>query len=199
MALNTSILTGVWNLGSIWNFAAVFLAGEETAIATSSAARGTTSFHISDDPGGGAAIGGFSTGTKENPKFESYVPAHFYAGIEGLSDYSTAEVKTYGKWINGKPIYRRSFVVEGKSISSDASTTEMAVIDNFAEIDTFINITGVIDYNGEIYPITRIYSSSSFFGLWINSSGSIRIRSDTSSTVKMERLVCTIEYTKTID
>lgn len=88
VALNTSILTGVWGLGYTWNFAVVFITGDEVAIATASVARGSTSLHISGEPGGGVAVGGFSSGTSATPKFESVVPAYFYGGIAKVEDCS---------------------------------------------------------------------------------------------------------------
>ena len=138
--LNTTILTGVWNLGSVWNFAVVFTAGDETAIATASVARGTTSLHISDYPGGGAAIGGFSTGTAAKPKFESYVPAHFYGGIDGITNYSTSEVETPYKWIDGSKIYRK--VITLKDVS--ANSTGYETLHTFNSGVNVINIFGYV-------------------------------------------------------
>lgn len=85
---STSILTGVWGLGYQWHFAVVFITGDESAIATFSVARGSTSLHISGEHGGGVAIGGFSSGTTANPKFESVVPAYFHGGIAKVEDCS---------------------------------------------------------------------------------------------------------------
>ena len=87
ITLDYNILTGLWSLGNVWNFAVVFTADKETAIATYSVARGTVSFHVSREHGGGAAVGGFSTGktpdpeTGKGPKFESYPPTYLYGGL----------------------------------------------------------------------------------------------------------------------
>ena len=83
-----ALLPGEWKVSSAWYFAVVFTTGEEAVIATASASRGSCCFHISDYPGGGAAIAGFSSGTTENPKFESYAPAYLYGGIAQIGDGS---------------------------------------------------------------------------------------------------------------
>lgn len=135
---------GAWNLGNAWNFALVFTAGNETAIATASVARGTTSLHISGDPGGGAAIGGFSTGTTSKPKFESYAPAYFYGGIDGITNYSTDEVETPYKWIDGRKIYRRIIAVK----ASANTTTTLFTFSSAVEV---LNIFGYIIRAGGDY------------------------------------------------
>ena len=164
--------------------------------------RSFANVHLSGASTGGVCFGSFSKATENNPVFQCYYPAEFYGpvqfqgGVSGMTDYATEEVNTGGKWIDGKPIYKRSFVFEGVSIASGTNTTELCIIDNFAEIDAVINITGAIDHDNEIYGLDRFYSTSAFVSPFINSSGSLRLRSATSSTVAMKRLVCTIEYTK---
>lgn len=189
------VIPGEWSPTTSWYYAVVFIAGEENDVATYIMPRYQCSLHVAEKRGG-ACVCGFAKGTPENPMFESYAPGYFYAGIHGVTNYATEEVETGGKWIDGKPIWRRSFVFEGISIASGTNTTELCIIDNFAEINAVINITGAIDHNNEIYGLDRFYSTSSFVSPFINSSGSLRLRSAMSSTVAMKRLVCTIEYTK---
>lgn len=165
VALNTSILTGVWSLGSVWNFAVVFVAGKENAVATSSAARGTTSLHISDAPGGGAAIGGFSTGTSENPKFESYVPAYFYGGIDGLTNYATSEIETCSKWIDGRKIYRMVIPV---------NVAAGTIVDVFAfpSAIEMINISGYLIRGGGVYRFPPVWyaGGSNYHIVWMETA-----------------------------
>lgn len=177
VGLNTSILNGVWNLGSIWNFAVVFIAGNETAVATSSAARGTTSFHISNDPGGGAAIGGFSTGTSANPKFESYVPAHFYGGINGLTNYSTSETETPYRWIDGRKIYRRVIAV---NVAAGTAVT----IYTFPAAVSVINISGYIIRGGGVYrfPPCWYAASNNYHIVWMETTTKLVAQSTAALT-----------------
>ena len=189
--LNTTLLTGVWNLGSIWNFAVVFTAGEETAIATASAARGTVNFHISGEPGGGAAVGGFSTGTTENPKFEAHVPSYFYGGISGVTNYSTDEVKTGGTWINGKPIYRKCISVSAPATSSGSTLTMVS-----SDVESWVNITGLLMPEGSAmyYPTCYYVSSSNMHRVWGNNGGALRY----TSASKISGVVI-VDYTKKTD
>lgn len=196
VSLNTSLLSGVWGLGYVWHFAVVFTAGDETAIATASVARGSTSLHISGEPGGGAAVGGFSTGTAANPKFEAFVPAHFYDGISGVTNFASSEETTGGKWIDGKRIYRRTFSFASQAIAKGTTTTVLGEIDHFNEIETMLDVRGSIELNGEIYPLGRIYSTSAFSSLFISDVGSIRLCNNLSAACTLNRLVLIIEYTK---
>lgn len=177
VALNTTILSGVWNLGNVWNFAVVFTAGKETAIATASVARGTTSFHISNDPGGGAAVGGFSTGTTANPKFESYVPAHFYGGINGLTNYSTNEVETPYKWIDGRKIYRRVISV---NVAAGTSVT----VFTFPAAVEVINFSGYIIRAGGVFRFPPVWyaGSGNYHIVWMETTTKLVAQSTAALT-----------------
>ena len=197
VALNTTILTGVWSLASVWNFAVVFITGEETAIATASVARGTVNFHISGEPGGGAAVGGFSSGTTAKPKFESHVPAHFYAGIEGVTDYISGEAKTAGKWIDGKPIYRSVFDVAFNDVT-DAGTYTVGTIANF---ETPVSIHGFYRHltnRWVILPYTFKDNTANWAtALVIDSSNKVLLQKGAYGT--LSRVIIIVEYTKTTD
>lgn len=170
-------LTGVWNLGNVWNFAVVFVTGKENAIATSSVARGTTSFHISNDPGGGAAIGGFSTGTSSSPKFESYAPAYFYGGINGMTNYSTGEVETPYKWVDGRKIYRRVIAV---NVAAGTAVT----------IYTFPAAVEVINFSGYIIRAAGVYrfppcwyaASNNYHVIWMETTTKLVAQSTAALT-----------------
>ena len=92
VALNSTVITGQWDIKSSWYFAAVLIAGNESDVATSSIARAGGSLHISDQPGGGVCVCGYSTGTTTNPKFESYAPAYFYGGIADFGGTSLVDL-----------------------------------------------------------------------------------------------------------
>ena len=193
VTLNTSILTGVWSLGSVWNFALVFIAGEETAIGTASMARGSTSFHISDDPGGGAAVGGFSTGTSASPKFESHVPAHFYGGIDGVTIYTSGEVNTGGKWIDGKPIYRYMLDVQG---SFKSATTVIGVLPS--TVDVMVEIRGTFTRNdGGWRTIPYCYFGNQNWDICVytDASGNVSLQAGSAYT-STARAIVLFEYTK---
>ena len=186
---NTSILSGVWNLGSVWNFAVVFIAGEETAVATDSAARGTTSLHISDYPGGGAAVGGFSTGTKNSPKFESHVPSYFYDGIHGVTSYTLGEIETGGKWIDGKKIYRS---VIQFNLSATNSATNIATL---PAVSSVIRIYGKVTRNNEQqFPPFFWFASDNYHSIFVNTATTVMAKSSHAISGHV-----IIEYTKMTD
>ena len=186
------ILTGVWPVGNTWFFKVVFTAGEEMAPSeVMHVERGTTSMHISGEPGGGVCIGGFSTGTTANPKFESRVPAHFYAGVEGVTNYSTDEVKTGGTWIDGKPIYRKCISVNAAATST---STTMATVGS--AVETWVSISGIFERgDSSMYIPTCYYASSGDnHRIWGSAGGNIRY----TSTNKLVG-VLVVEYTKSTD
>lgn len=84
---NTQAVPVTFSNGSKWYFALVFTCGGETAVGGASVGRALTTLCVST-PTGSVAIGGFSTGTEGNPKFESYPPAYFYGGIAQIGDGS---------------------------------------------------------------------------------------------------------------
>ena len=192
VTFDTSILTGVWNLGSIWNFAVVFVIDKESAISTVSVARGSTSFHISDEPGGGAAVGGYSTGTSTNPKFESHVPAHMYGGIEGVTNYSASEVNTGGHWIDGSPIYR--YVLT--ATHSGGGSVAIGTLPSTPNVIT--RITGTTKQSdGSWRPISFIYYGNLSWGasLYVTKDNTVYIQLGGSYS-GANQIILIFEYTK---
>ena len=184
-----NILTGVWNVGNTWFFTVVFATGEEAAISeVMRVERGTTSMHISGEPGGGVCIGGFSTGTTANPKFESRVPAHFYAGVEGVTNYSTAEVKTGGTWIDGKPIYRRTFTTANGKATTDVT---LGTIANLAEV---VSTNGYVKYYSTHFSLSFFRNDTYYHRTVVGSGGNVTVH-----CCQPFSAVVTVEYTKTTD
>lgn len=185
-----NILTGVWGVGNTWFFTVVFTAGEEMASSgVMYVERGTTSMHISGEPGGGVCIGGFSTGTTASPKFESRVPARFYAGVDGLTNYSTEEVQI-GTWIDGKPIYRKT--VSG-SVSTTAGTSKAATIGSIANVAAVVDMYGIVNRSGAWFPLA-MYAADNNHHRASFTSGNVQFTSTHSATA-----YATVEYTKTTD
>lgn len=85
----------------------------------------------------GASFGCMPKGTEAQPMLESAYPIYAYGGIEGVTNYTTEEVKTGGTWIDGKPIYRRVVTATGNIATDTALTTE-----KINGIDTLVNIVG---------------------------------------------------------
>lgn len=124
------------------------------------------------------------------------------AGWEEVQDYSTNEIKTGKKWIDGKPIYRKVFTGTGL-----ASNTVHNVALNISNFKQGINLYGVIIGN------TRedlVYSLNHQNPNYLNNVGYI-----TSANLGSNKLLLwcgtyltsnskfdyriTVEYTKTTD
>ena len=105
-----------WSLDSEWRFAVVLTDGYESARADAEIGRAFTNVHFAGLATGGVRFGGYCTrSTQDNPAFECDYPIYAYGGIAEM-DYSTAEMKTAARWIDGKPVYRKVFNVTGNPI-----------------------------------------------------------------------------------
>lgn len=93
-----------------WSFLLVFGDEYESARARYSISEAFANLHLSGASTGGVCMGGFSSAAENDPKFECHYPARFYKGIHGVNIYSTEEVDTGGRWIDGKKIYAKTFV-----------------------------------------------------------------------------------------
>lgn len=193
---NLEILEGEWDAGYSWMFAAVFIAGEEFDAETETMPHALCSLHVAANHGG-VCVCGFANGTDENPMFESHAPAYFYEGIHGVTNYAAAETKTGGTWLDGKKVYRRVFKFSNVAIGSGTSMTTLGVLDNFADIETMIEIRGTLHQGVEFFPLPRYWSDSSgTYSLDVN-NGNIRLRSiGGSSPVDV---VVELLYTKTTE
>lgn len=99
---STTLISETFANNLNWNFLLVFGDTYESAQARFTVARAFANLHLSGASTGGAAFGGFSTSTEDNPLLECHYPAKFYAGIDGVTTYTTGEGKlnaTY--WTEG--------------------------------------------------------------------------------------------------
>lgn len=79
---DTTILPGDgWDVAHTWYFTAVFSVDREKDIFETDVPRAYGSLHISGYHSGGICVCGYSTGTEDEPKFESHAPAYFYEGV----------------------------------------------------------------------------------------------------------------------
>lgn len=193
---STTLITGTYSNGSNWDFLLVFGDEFETAQVHAPLFRAFANVHLSGASTGGASFGGFGTSTEGNPKLESYYPAHFYAGIEGVSNYASGEVKTGGKWIDGKPIYR-------SVIETGAKTANVQNIDVSAlGIETITSMRGMLyaaaNYgDGLIFPVPTVATSTSYLVQLSATNRSTITITSTSFVFGSGFLV--IEYTKVND
>lgn len=182
-----TIIPGEWDAGYSWYFAAVFIAGEESAVDTYIMPRAMGSFHVAPNQGG-ACVCGFSTGTKENPKFESYAPGYFYGGINGVTNYAVDEVETGGRWIDGRKIYRRVIEVNVTVLKTKVSFYE------FPEAVEMIDMRGYVIRAGGAwrFPLCWYDTENSRHLVWMEDATTIMANTTAALTGHV-----IIEYVKT--
>lgn len=185
---DASLIPGDWGAERSWYFALVFTAGKESCVATTSLPRAKGSLHVSGQSCGGVCICGYSSGTHENPLFESYAPARFYAGIRGVSSYQDGEIPTGGRWIDDAPIYRRVLEVE-------VDQTGTRVLFNLpCEIAALVHLSASLTReNGQgPYPACHFSSTSNYHSVWMETPTALAVQ--TSHPLR-GRII--LEYTKT--
>lgn len=121
--------------------------------------------------------------------------------IQSIKDaevYSTSEVKTNKVWIDGKPIYRKSFIITSISTGSNYITHN---IDNLGDL---INVYGnCLRKDGKWQPALRTDSTLLDWQIGVNDIGStqfvLMVGSKYTGSVVITKGNITLEYTKTTD
>lgn len=112
--------------------------------------------------------------------------------VDKLSTYSTEE-QVIGTWIDGKPLYRKTFDL-GSVENKTSYNTQIS-------IETLVNIYGtgyLADYNQKI-PIPFSHTTADAYNIAIvYSNGNINFTIGNKLT-KINNTYITLEYTKTTD
>lgn len=109
--------------------------------------------------------------------------------VNSSNSYSANEVKTGGKWIDGKPIYRKTLVFTNLTLTE--TPTQIGTID--------IPLANIIKTEDIVVRFDRALVGSSYKSVFIESPGKI-FASQTLSTYTTDwNIYFTIEYTKTTD
>jgi hypothetical protein len=186
-----SLVTQSFSNGVDWYFLFVFGDDYEQDTVSGSIARAFANLHLSGASTGGAAFGRFSSSTEGNPKLESEYPFYAYGGIEGVNNYSTAEVLTGGHWIDGKPIYR--FVATG-TVTLAASTTLLTLP---SVPDNVIDIRMAVYAGSDWKPVCYTYYNNNNWdtNVRITNNGDVIVQAGSSAQVSTKYNLI-IEYTK---
>lgn len=118
--------------------------------------------------------------------------------VTNLTTYSTNEIKTGETWIDGKPIYKKTFSLNNRllapsnPINHNISNlgTVVSVQGIFKDADTFITFPYLYDTGNAMYlkvTSTQIITA-------VPKDGSLSLSASSNRT-----FYCTIEYTKTTD
>ena len=107
-------------------------------------------------------------------------------GWEQVESYSTSEVKTGDTWIDGKPIYRKTF----NTVTGNTSNT-------WNSVGTISNVNRIVSCNYEI----AIASSAKYINSYLDIYASTTDLNEQHSNdyYNNQTLYITIEYTKTTD
>lgn len=124
---------------------------------------------------------------------------NFYNGSSGgISEeiYSTEEV-CIGTWIDGKPLYRKTFTFTTPSATKDDTIAFYTGIENISNVTNIVCV--IFDDSKSRWVPTSIYASSSFrafFAVWDKGK---EVRCSLGSALTNKLANCILEYTKTTD
>lgn len=105
--------------------------------------------------------------------------------------YFTDEVKTGGKWIDGKPIYRKTLVFTNLTLTRD-SVIHIGYID--------IPIVNIVRTEALfLCSAVAVVPCSKYSAVYVTHVGEIYACQNISNTITGWNIYCTIEYTKTTD
>lgn len=112
--------------------------------------------------------------------------------VDAMGDYSTSEIDTGYKWINGKTIYKKTV-----DCGALPNTTTKNVAHNISNLDTIINIQGVsIAGNGRVIPLPMVGGTAQYDVTMDIYSGNIELTTFADRTA-YTRTYVTLYYTKT--
>lgn len=118
-----------------------------------------------------------------------------------LADYTSQEVysteeKRIGTWIDGNPLYQKTFT---GTVSSDGTFPAIKI----AGVQTWVNGAGWIIRNDKYqYPIPALYSPQDFVGFAISTNGAnilFNYGTAVGTVIKNATFHITFRYTKTTD
>lgn len=116
--------------------------------------------------------------------------------VDGSNSYSTDEVKTGGKWIDGKPIYRK-VVNFGALPNATIKTVSFDIV----YVDTWASVSAIASYeNGTAVsiPYADVASVSQSISYMITNN-TISVNTGTTNRSEITKCYFILEYTKTTD
>lgn len=188
-----TILTDAVSASSGWWFRLTLTDGIDSVFMTAYADEATAYFNVEEN---GVAVGMRSNGTDVDKQFEvaDGYEARFHGGIRGVTNYSLKEVPTGGRWIDGKPLYRRTFHFA-------AGSPKLSYIDISDLSAEFIDVAmAAFHYTYGSYDVWNsvyYYSSADYMRVYMHFGTQLVLDYGTGCT-NVEALV-TLEYTKSTD
>lgn len=101
--------------------------------------------------------------------------------------YSTDEVVTGATWINGKPIYRRTF-----KVTNGAATTDVT-LGTISDLSEVVSMNGYVKYFSNHFPLSFYRNNTYYHRTQVTSAGKVLVHCHEAGFTA----VVTVEYTKT--
>jgi hypothetical protein len=141
---------------------------------------------------GAATIGGvgYTVGQKVFRHYHSGSWRTFVYKDSSILDYKTTETQTGGKWIDGKPIYRK--VIE---YTFDSSGLGVSIAHGISDLETVVDGT-IIDFQGGGTYIYKVGANSAY-GDTYTTTTNVEIENINAITDTTINII--LEYTKTTD
>lgn len=191
------IIAQTFSNGSDWAFLLVLSNGLESVSARTTLGKAFANVHLSGASTGGVAFGKFSASEEGAPLFECAYPAQMLGGIEGVNVYVEDEVLTGGRWINGKPLYRRTIVTTSSATGYTDINLSALGFDFLRIVDSTINFkyNGSGNYWGGTswHNPTTDSAAYDFHRVYVTGT---TLRLHTGTRVQRIAEYTTIEYTK---
>ena len=118
--------------------------------------------------------------------------------INNSNSYSTEETLTGGKWIDGKPIYRKVIIYT----LSNALTGLVEIAHNIQNIETPIRIVfgkATVPGSSNSITIPSQYDSTTFIQLGAFSDTYVQLFTGSTNWTSLKEITLCLEYTKTTD
>ena len=178
-----------------WKFLAVLTDGYETATAAGEIFTALTNMHLSGFPNGGVCFGGYCSADGRDGDAnedgaalaEYYYPIRAYGGIAEM-DYSTTEMRTAAKWIDGKTIYRRVFVAE------NVTDADYVFTDAIEGLETVAAVAGMFYNQYGQFKIPYMTSGAGWASVLVRPTKQVLVQS--SGGFDIDKVVVVVDYTK---
>jgi hypothetical protein len=135
---------------------------------------------------------------KNNEKIKEYVNNHIGQGSQNIVAYLhpnmfSLEERVVGCWVNGKPLYEKTFATKTPKVSSQTAL-------NFCDLD----IENIVDFistfeNQQIINPAPNGNNDNYLTFWYNKTAKLLHIACTEETWVGHELYITIQYTKTTD
>ena len=146
---------------------------------------------------GSMGFGGAADAESETPKYDFYGEMRLHEGAVGQLVYTSAETDTGLRWIDGKPVYCKTFR-GSQANDGNANAQIIGYLDDHAEVVRFDGYVQRSD-SGTIMPLTYAYFNNmqQMISVFVNSSGGVGIQKGDAWQCRI--YVVSVLYTKTTD